>query len=110
MAANRALGRDIHIYDANDPITVLGGFIRSNDITNANLYAMLEVFLFFDGNYHLQRENGTDVQRDEQALQAGNYYIITTGTRFLLATGQAVNFIQALFLLAMKFLCFVRSQ
>ncbi|KAF8424379.1 hypothetical protein EV426DRAFT_642349 [Tirmania nivea] len=27
MAANRSAGRDVHIYDANDPTTVLGGLI-----------------------------------------------------------------------------------
>jgi hypothetical protein len=80
---SRSLGRDVHIYNASDPTgPVLGGLILTNGVTNANFYSMVEVFLFFDSNYVLRHEDGTDVQRDEQALRPGNFYIVTDG-RFL---------------------------
>ncbi|KAF8449902.1 HNH endonuclease-domain-containing protein [Kalaharituber pfeilii] len=79
MAGNRSAGRDVHIYDVNDPTTVLGGLILTNGITNANLYSMVEVFLLFDGAYILQHEDGTELQRNGQALRRGSYYIVTNG-------------------------------
>lgn len=83
MARNRFRHRDLHIYDAEDPHSVLGGLIVTRGMTNANLYAMTEIFLWFDNNaYFLKREDGTEVQRDEQALQPGNYYIVTDGLFF----------------------------
>lgn len=39
-AANRSAGREVHIYDANDPATVLGRLILTNGVTNANFYSM----------------------------------------------------------------------
>jgi hypothetical protein len=77
--ANRSLGRDVHIYDANNPATVLGGLVLTNGVTNANFYSMVEVFLLFDSNYVLRHEDVTEVRRDEEALQPGNYYIHTNG-------------------------------
>ncbi|KAF8448357.1 hypothetical protein BGX38DRAFT_1250326 [Terfezia claveryi] len=62
MAANRSAGRDVHIYGANDPTTVLGGLIVTNGITNANFYSMVEVFL------------------NDEDLRRGSYFIVTDGT------------------------------
>lgn len=77
---NRSAGRDVHIYNANDPTEPLGGLILTNGVTNANFYAMIEVFLFFNGDYVLRHEGVTDVPRDEQALQPGSYFIVTDGS------------------------------
>ncbi|KAL0633043.1 hypothetical protein Q9L58_008053 [Maublancomyces gigas] len=81
--SNRSAGRDVQVFDANDSATALGGLILSNGITNANFYSMIEVFLFFESNYVLRHEDATDalrdVPKDEQALQPGNYYIVTDG-------------------------------
>lgn len=44
---NRSAGRDVHIYNSNDLTTPLGGLILTNGVTNANLYAIVEVFLLF---------------------------------------------------------------
>jgi len=79
MAANRSAGRDVYIYNANDPDTVLGGLILTDGVTNANFYSMVEVFLLFDSYYILRHEDGAMVMRDEQALRRGNYYIVTNG-------------------------------
>ena len=62
----------MYIYDAEDPQSVLGGLIVTRGMTNANLYAMAEIFLKFDKDYFMKREDGTEVQRDEQALKPGN--------------------------------------
>ena len=83
MAANRSAGRDVHIYDANDPNTVLGGLILTNGVTNANFYLMVEVFLFIDREYVLRHEDGTELQRNDQSLRRGSYFIVTNG-RYLL--------------------------
>ncbi|KAF8426426.1 hypothetical protein BGX38DRAFT_487219 [Terfezia claveryi] len=77
MAVNRSAGRDIHIYDAKDPDTVLRGLVLTNGITNANFYSMMEVFLLFGSEYVLQHEDGMVVTRDEQVLGRGKYYIVT---------------------------------
>ena len=84
MAANRSAGRDVHIYNANDPDTVLGGLILTNGVTNANFYSMVEVFLLFDKEYVVRHEDGTVVMRDEQALRRGNYYVVTNGNLVVL--------------------------
>jgi hypothetical protein len=81
--ANRSAGRDVHIYDANDPTTVLGGLILTNGVTNGNLYSMVEIIFVFDHDYFLRDEGGITVQRDDHPLQPGSYYILTCG-RFLL--------------------------
>lgn len=77
MSVNRSVGRDVHIYDANDPTTVLGGLILTNGVTNANFYLMVEVFLLFDGKYVLRHEDGTELQRNDQPMRQGDYFIVT---------------------------------
>ncbi|KAF8416258.1 HNH endonuclease-domain-containing protein [Tirmania nivea] len=77
MAENRSAGRDVHIYDANDPDIVLGGLILTNGVTNANFYSMVEVFLLFDSDYILRHEDGTELQRNDQPMRRGSYFVIT---------------------------------
>ena len=79
MAANRSAGRDVHIYDANDPTTILGGLILTNGVTNASFYTMVEVFLLFNRDYVLRHEDGMVLMRDEQVLRRGKYDIVTEG-------------------------------
>lgn len=54
FSMSRSLGRDI-------PTEALGGLTLTNGVTNANLYSMTEVFLFFSGDYVLQDEDVTDI-------------------------------------------------
>ena len=77
--ANRSAGRDVHIYSANDPATVLGGLILTNGVTNANFYSMVDIIFIFSQNYFLRDEGGTTVQKDDHPLQPGNYYFVTNG-------------------------------
>jgi hypothetical protein len=77
---NRSEGRDVHIYDAKDPATVLGGLILTNGVTNTNFYSMLEILFVFKSNFEVRHEGHTNIERnDESPLQPGNYYINATG-------------------------------
>ena len=77
--ADRSAGRNVHIYDAKDPNTVIGGLILTNGVTNANFYSMIEIFCIFDSNYLLRDEGGTTIQRDDRPLHPGRYYVLTDG-------------------------------
>lgn len=74
ISANRSAGRNIHIYNANEPDTVLGGLYVNNGVTNANF--------FFTSDYFLRDEGGNTILRDDYPLQPNKYYIVTQG-RFL---------------------------
>ena len=75
-APNRSAGRNVHIYDASDPISVLGGLALTNGITNANFYAMIDILFLFGSTFFLRDEGGNAVERNGQALQPGKYYIV----------------------------------
>ncbi|OCK73002.1 hypothetical protein K432DRAFT_314066 [Lepidopterella palustris CBS 459.81] len=77
---NRSPGRDVHVYDANDPSTVLGGLILANGITNANFYSMVEILVLFTDTFFLRDEDDTKIERDDHPLQSGKYYIVATGS------------------------------
>jgi len=72
---NRSVGRDVHIFDASDRSTSIGGLILTMGVTNANLYTMIEIFIFFDGEYILRNESDITIEKDDSLLQPGNYYI-----------------------------------
>jgi hypothetical protein len=85
--ANRSRGRNIHIYDANDPTAVLGGLILTNGITNANFYSMVEILIIPTDNiilqdeayFFLRDEGDNKIERDGHPLQPGKYYIVAKG-------------------------------
>ncbi|KAH8647056.1 HNH endonuclease-domain-containing protein [Tricladium varicosporioides] len=86
---NRSKGRDVHIFDASDRNTSIGGLILTAGVTNANLYAMIEIFVIFDGEdilqnessiaiegeYILRNESSIAIEKDDSMLLPGNYYI-----------------------------------
>jgi hypothetical protein len=76
---NRSVGRNVHIYNANDPGTELGGLILTNGVTNANFYSMVEILFIFESTFFLRDEGDVRIQRDGHQLQPGNYYIVATG-------------------------------
>ena len=88
MATNRSAGRNVHIYDARDPIVELGGLTLTNGVTNTNFYSMIEIFLWFNQAYYLRHVDGTVVLKDGQALVPGNYYIVTNGMYFIVLVSQ----------------------
>jgi hypothetical protein len=77
--ANRSGGRNVYIYEANDPTTVLGGLILTNGMTNANFYSMTEILFIITSNFFLRDEGDNKVERDDHLLLPGRYYIIAAG-------------------------------
>lgn len=73
--ADRSLGRNVHIYDAKDRSKLLGGLIINNGITKSNLYTMVEIWLFFDSSFSIENEAAAMLERNEDPLIGGNYYI-----------------------------------
>jgi len=76
---DRSKGRNVHIYDAKDPTTVLGGLLLTNGVTNANFYSMVEIFVLFTTDFELRDEGDTKLERNDDPLQPGGYYINTAG-------------------------------
>lgn len=75
MAANRAIGRNVHLYDAKDRIQPIGGLLLTNGITKENFLRMVEIFIL-ETSFVQQDKEGSEVQDDNDPLQPGNYYII----------------------------------
>ena len=44
--SNRAPGRNVHIYSANDQDIVLGGLVLNKGMTNYNFHSMVEIYLY----------------------------------------------------------------
>ncbi len=76
---NRSVGRDVHLYDARDGETILGGLEVNQGVTNANFYYMVEIFVLFNSDYFLRDEQANKVPRDGNSLRPGKYYIMTEG-------------------------------
>ncbi|OAP63734.1 hypothetical protein AYL99_02961 [Fonsecaea erecta] len=74
---SRSQGRDVHIYDRKDS-TEIGGLILRPGVTNANFYAMIEIIVIFQSSFFLQDENETRIEKDDQPLQPGKYYIVAS--------------------------------
>jgi hypothetical protein len=72
---NRSAGRNVHIFDTRDRNTSIGGLILTASVTNANLYAMIEIFVIFNGEYILHNESDITIEKDDSILLPGNYYI-----------------------------------
>jgi hypothetical protein len=84
---NRSARRDVHIYDNRDRTTALGGLILNTGVTNANFYAMIRIFVEFRPRtlsltFSLRNQDRITIQENQQPLQPGNYYILTT-SKFL---------------------------
>jgi len=76
---NRLAFRNLFIYDSNHRDTALGGLWVAEGITNTNLYSMVEIICIFTDTFVLEDENQRLVEKDEQPLQPGNYYIASDG-------------------------------
>jgi len=71
----RSKSRNAHIYASDNLDTLLGGLWTAEDITNANLYSMVEIFCIFNDTFDLQLHAGPLVARDNSQLQPGNYFV-----------------------------------
>ena len=85
--ADRFAARNVQIYDHKQPDTVLGGLYLAQNITNSNLYAMLDTFIApteipssqNSFNYFLQTKDGSVVARDNNFFKPEIYYLVATG-------------------------------
>ena len=82
MPPNRLAGRNVHIYDPNNPDPALGGLVLTPGVTNTNFYSLVEILVIFTSTFILQDEDATIIARDDHPLQPGKYYIISDG-RFI---------------------------
>lgn len=89
---NRSAGRDVHIFDASDRSTSIGGLIITAGVTNANLYAMVEIFVFFDSEYTLRNESNITIEKDNSLLLPGNYFIDAPRTSLSINAFAWLNF------------------
>jgi hypothetical protein len=78
-AGDRALDRDVFIYDEKDPDKVLGGLVLTNGVTNANFYSMIEIMIIFCGGFSLFDGRGIKIKRNDDPLQPGSYFIDADG-------------------------------
>jgi len=76
--SDRSAYRNLFLYNSADRDTVLGGLWVAEGVTNNNLYSMVEILCVFTDDFNLRDDNERLVGRDEQQLQPGNYYIVTT--------------------------------
>jgi hypothetical protein len=76
---NRSGGRNVHIYNVKDPATPLGGLILTNGVTNANFYSMVEILVLFAGSFELRNEEDDKIEKNDDALSPGKYYIHALG-------------------------------
>ena len=72
---DRSEGRDVYIYNIKDPNTILGGLILEKGVTNANFYSMVEILIIFESDLELKLEGNINIERNDNLLQPGNYYI-----------------------------------
>ncbi|KAG0134051.1 hypothetical protein HOY82DRAFT_638852 [Tuber indicum] len=77
---DRSTWHNIRIYASDNHQTVLGGLWTVGGITNANIYSMVEIICLFSNTFDLRNEREQLVERDEQQLQPGKYYIVTNGS------------------------------
>jgi hypothetical protein len=82
MPHSRAEGRNVHIFNASDPDTELGGLFLTKGVTNANLYAMVGIIVIVTSEYFLQDASNIRIEKDDMLLQPGNYTIVAT-SRFI---------------------------
>jgi hypothetical protein len=47
------------------------------------LYAMIEIFVVFKGEYSLQNESNITIEKDASLLLPGNYYIVSPRKFFI---------------------------
>jgi hypothetical protein len=86
---NRSAGRNVHIYDAKNKDEVIGGLLVTDGVTNATFYLMIDVLVEFSTQFHLLHESdmGVPIERNDNPLQLGKYYIVSAGNHHLLNMG-----------------------
>jgi len=72
------------VYAGPDRTTLVGHLQTAIRVTNRNLYSMVEIACIFSQpfDWHIQDARGSVVWQDEEALQPGDFFVISPG-RFL---------------------------
>jgi len=83
LQPDRSSIRDTFFYASDDRDTQLGGLYTSPGITNDNFHSMVEIVCQFSDTFELRDDNGQLVERDDEQLLPGNYYIVTNGRSLL---------------------------
>ena len=58
---------------------MIGGLIVTNGVTNRSFYSMVEILVLFTSTFELHDENKAKIQRNDEPLQPGKYYIHAVG-------------------------------
>jgi hypothetical protein len=83
--SDRSKYRNVHIFNASDRNTIIGGLIlttkndETNCVTNANFYAMVEIITVPTSAFTLRNESDVAIEKDNSPLQPGKYYIHASG-------------------------------
>jgi hypothetical protein len=72
---DRSKYRNVHIFNASDRNTTIGGLILTEGITNTNFYTMVEIIVIAISDFILRNESDVMIEKDSSPLQPGNYYI-----------------------------------
>ena len=73
---NRSRGRDAHIFDGSNRDTSIGGLILTAGVTNANLYAMIDIFVIFNGEYILRNKSDTTIEKNNSTFVSETIILI----------------------------------
>ncbi|KAG0127172.1 hypothetical protein HOY82DRAFT_625638 [Tuber indicum] len=68
------------IYASDNRTERLAGLFAGESITNSNLYSMLEILCSFSDAFDVHGRSEIIVDRNEEQLQPGDYYIVTHGS------------------------------
>lgn len=75
IAFDRSVGRNVHLYDAKNRGSVLGGLILTNGVTKSNFYSVMEILLLSQSSFTIEHETSVTLERNEEPLPPGNYYV-----------------------------------
>ena len=83
MPVARSAVRDTFFYASDHCDTLLGG-LYSPVITNDNFHSIVLMVGVISDTFELHDDNGLRVERDDEQLRPGHYYIAHNGSSFLL--------------------------
>ncbi|KAH8652734.1 HNH endonuclease-domain-containing protein [Tricladium varicosporioides] len=72
---DRSQHRNVLIFNTSDRNTTIGGLVLTAGVTNANLYAMVEIIVIAISDFTLRNESDITIKKNDSPLQPGNYYI-----------------------------------
>lgn len=77
--AERAVIHNVHIYDNQNPHQRIGGLHLTNGVTKVLFYHMVGILIRVTQPWSLRDESNRELERKEDPLLAGNYFIVSRG-------------------------------